>query len=87
MKTYTIILDSNNSRLLDIASDAGITDAVFIAEVNNFENLREIIEVLTDKYCQYISDESDIRFIANEMVHSDDTTIYNSADLDTFCYI
>ena len=87
MAAYTIILDSNNPELLDIASDAGITDAVFIAEVNNFKNLAEIIEVLTDKYHQYISDESVIRFIANEMVHSDNTTIYNTADLDTFSYI
>ena len=75
MKAYTITLDSNNSELLNIASDAGITDAVFTVEVNNFLNLQEIIEVLTDNYHQYISDESVIRFIANEMVYSNDITI------------
>ena len=75
MKAYTITLDSNNPELLDIASEAGITDAVFTVEVNNFLNLSEIIEVLTDKYYQYISDVSVIRFIANEMVYSNDITI------------
>ena len=75
MATYTITLDSNNSKLLDIASDAGITDGVFIVEVNNFLNLDEIIKVLTDNYHQYISDESVIRFIASLMVYSNDIII------------
>ena len=75
MKAYTITLDSNNPELLDIASEAGITDAVFTVEVNNFLNLDEIIEVLTDNYHQYISDESVIRFIASLMVYSNDVTI------------
>ena len=75
MKAYTITLDSNNPELLDIASEAGITDAVFTVEVNNFLNLDEIIEALTDNYHQYISDESVIRFIASLMVYSNDVTI------------
>lgn len=74
-KTYTMTLDSNRSDLLEIASDAGITDAVFIVDVDNFGNGREIYLAVEAKYSEYITKSEDINFITNQFLTSNDVDI------------
>jgi hypothetical protein len=74
-KTYTMTLDSNNSDLLEIASDAGITDAVFTVDVNNWGNGREIYLAVEEKYSDYINKSEDINFITNQFLTSNDVDI------------
>ena len=74
-KCYTMTLDSNHSDLLEIASDAGITDAVFIVDVDNFENGREIYLAVEEKYSDYINKSEDINFITSQFLTSNDVDI------------
>lgn len=69
-KCYTMTLDSNHSCLLEIASDAGITDAVFIVDVDNFANGREIYLAVQEKYVPLGIPEKEVNFITNQFLTS-----------------
>ena len=69
-KCYTVTLDSNHSCLLEIASDAGITDAVFTIDVDNFENGREIYKAVQEKYVPLGIPEKEVNFITNQFLTS-----------------
>ena len=69
-KCYTMTLDSNHSCLLEIASDAGITDAVFTVDVDNFENGREIYLAVQEKYVPLGIPEKEVNFITNQFLTS-----------------
>ena len=74
MRKFKMTLDSTHPDMLEISSDYGITDGVYVVEVSDPEDGAEIYKEVEKNYSKWLP-MKEWNFVTHHFISSNDVTI------------